>query len=117
MAANTTAFFVSAERLVICELEGLIFKLTFRKGFTESFGISVMVANDAGFHTPRIRPLSPRTPDNASCENVNHSIHLFTISINSIKQENIFIFIVDKVKFILTYSSKQKFCFLFKKML
>lgn len=88
MAAKTTAFFISAERLIICELEGLIFKLTFRKGFAESFGISVMVTNDAGFHTPRIRPLSPRTPENASCENVNHSILLFTISVKSKKKKN-----------------------------
>lgn len=103
MAAKTTAFFISAERLIICELEGLIFKLTFRKGFAESFGISVMVTNDAGFHTPRIRPLSPRTPENASCENVNHSILLFTISVKSKKKnkqtrkkekKNIFIFIL-----------------------
>lgn len=82
MAAKTTAFFVSVERLVICELEGLIFKVTFLKGFAESFGISVIVVNDAGFHTPRIRPLSPWTPENAPCENVNHSIQLFTISVN-----------------------------------
>lgn len=103
MAAKTTAFFISAERLIICELEGLIFKLTFRKGFAESLGISVMVTNDAGFHTPRIRPLSPRTPENASCENVNHSILLFTISVKSKKKnkqtrkkekKTIFIFIL-----------------------
>lgn len=40
-----------------------------------------MVVNDAGFHTPRIRLLSPRTPENASKGNVIYSFILFIISV------------------------------------
>lgn len=48
--------------LVICTLEGIKDKVTLLKELEESLGISVKVVNEAGFQTPRTKPLSPGVP-------------------------------------------------------
>lgn len=85
MVVKMIVFFVLVVRLVICEFEGLIFKLIFWKGFVEFLGIFVMVINDVGFYILRIRFLFLRIFDNVLCENVNYFIYLFIILINFIK--------------------------------
>lgn len=57
-------FFVLEERLVICEVEGISFKVVFLKGFVEFFGIFVIVVNDVGFCMLRIRFLVFRIFEN-----------------------------------------------------
>lgn len=59
MAAKITALLGSDARLVICKFEGAILIVTLLKELVEPLGISAKVVNEAGFHTPRIRPVSP----------------------------------------------------------
>lgn len=48
--------------LVICTFEGIKDKVTLLNELEETLGISVKVVNEAGFQTPRTKPLSPGVP-------------------------------------------------------
>lgn len=87
MVVKMIVFFILVERLIICEFEGLIFKLIFWKGFVEFFGIFVMVINDVGFYILRIRFLFLRIFENVLCENVNYFIFLFIILVKFKKKK------------------------------
>lgn len=60
--ANITASFGSDAMLVICTFEGIKDKVTLLNELEETLGISVKVVNEAGFQTPRTKPLSPGVP-------------------------------------------------------
>lgn len=61
--ANITASFGSDAMLVICEFEGIKDKVTLLNELEETLGISVKVVNEAGFQTPRTKPLSSEVPE------------------------------------------------------